>query len=159
MTDVPTITRNTHNTLTTLLVPLTDRQLLLPNVAVAEITQCHTLEALPNTPAWLLGLFSWRDQKIPLLCFETLSSGAVVDFAKSQVLVMNAIGDFSAQQFFALLSQGIPRSIKVDQSLQSANMPLAAYELEAVQVAQGIAKIPDLLAIEQQLAALYGANV
>ena len=159
MSDSPTVTRNTHNTLTTLLVPLKDRNLLLPNVAVAEIAQCHALEVLPHAPQWLLGLFSWRDQKIPLVCFEALSSGLQVDFDKAQVLVMNAIGDFSNRQFFALLTQGIPRSVKVDQSLKAAQVSLSDYELEAVEVADQVAKIPDLLSIEQKLAALYGASI
>ena len=150
----PTITRNTHNTLTTLLVPLADRHLLLPNVAVAELTQCRGLTTLAGAPEWILGQLVWRDQAIPLVCFEHLSTGAAQPLETRHVLIINAIGDYAAHKFYALLSQGIPRSIKVDQNLKNADVPLAEFELEAVELGDQIVRIPDLLAIEKALSAL-----
>lgn len=144
----------TYRTLTTLLVPLADRHLLVPNVAVAELTQCHNLTPLAHGPSWIMGQLQWRDQTLPLVCFESLSAGAELALEKRHILIMNAIGDYASQHFYALLSQGIPRSIKVDQSLKNVDANLSAYELEAVQVGDHIARIPDLLALEKALAAL-----
>ena len=54
-------------------------------------------------------------------------------------------------KFIALLVQGIPRSLKVDSDLPRAAVPLAPLELDAVQLGDDVARIPDLIALEQML--------
>ena len=55
-------------------------------------------------------------------------------------------------KFIALLVQGIPRSMKVDDHLQRASAELAPLELDAVQLGEAVVKIPDLIGLEQKLA-------
>ncbi|EXF92240.1 hypothetical protein HK44_014705 [Pseudomonas fluorescens HK44] len=53
--------------------------------------------------------------------------------------------------FIALLVQGIPRAYKLDSQLSYVDVPLCSLEHAAVQVAEHVAKVPDLLALEELL--------
>ncbi|HBZ98965.1 MAG TPA: chemotaxis protein, partial [Pseudomonas sp.] len=53
-----------------LLMPLADRMLLVPNVAVAELIPYRAPQAVQGMPAWFLGQVQWRDLSLPLLSFE-----------------------------------------------------------------------------------------
>jgi len=143
---------NSVASLTGLLLPLTDRTLLLPNAAVAELIPYRGVQSNPELPAWLVGLVAWRDLRLPLLSFEAAAGGSAPKLgATSRIAVINAIGGRPQVKFLALLLQGIPRSLKVDSGLPRANAPLAPLELAAVDLGDGIAKIPDLERLEQKL--------
>ncbi|WP_152219526.1 chemotaxis protein CheW [Pseudomonas sp. SCB32] len=139
-------------TLTGLLVPLADRNLLLPNVAVAELITYRAPHPVDGLPAWYLGQVAWRDLRLPLLSFEAASGGQAEVGAGARVLVLNALGGRANVKFLALLVQGIPRSLKVGVDLKRADVPLAALELDAVGLGDEQARIPDLVALEQMLA-------
>lgn len=141
-------------TLNSLLLPLSDRNLLLPSVALAELINQRPVEPRPGLPAWYLGELEWRDLRLPLLSFETASSGAPAPAAASgaRFAVINAIGGRATLKFFALLVQGIPRPCKLDSSLAPAGAPLAALELDSAVVDGEVARIPDLIGLEQKLA-------
>lgn len=59
-----------------------------------------------------------------------------------RVAVLNAMGGRDQVKFIALLVQGIPRSMKVDDHLQRASAELAPLELDAVQFGEAVVKIP-----------------
>ncbi|MBU3057401.1 chemotaxis protein CheW [Pseudomonas indica] len=145
-------TQSTAKELTGLLLPLTDRTLLLPNVAVAELIPFRAPQASPGLPDWFLGQVAWRDLRLPLLSFEAASDGQAVIGMGARVAVINALGGRAHVKFLALLVQGIPRSIKVDAHLLQSNAPLAPLELAAADLGEGIVKIPDLIGLEQMLA-------
>ena len=63
-------TANSTSNLTALLVPLADRTLMLPNVALAELIPYRAPQVTPGLPAWFLGQVPWRDLQLPLLSFE-----------------------------------------------------------------------------------------
>jgi chemosensory pili system protein ChpC len=65
--------------------------------------------------------------------------------------VLNALGGRPDLKFIALLTQGIPRSCKLDNQLSYVDVPLSELELAAVQVGETVAKVPDLVALEQWL--------
>lgn len=138
--------------LTGLLVPLADRTLLVPNVAVAELIPYRTPQAVPGAPAWFLGQVQWRDLNLPLLSFEAASDGATLVGTGARIVVLNALGGREHVRFIALLVQGIPRSIKVDADLARAELALAPLELDAVELGDVQARIPDLVGLEQCLA-------
>ena len=140
------------STLTGLVVPLSDRNLLLPNVALAELMPYRAPLATPGMPAWMLGQVAWRDLQLPLLSFEAASGGQPQIGPGVRVAVLNAMGGRDRVKFIALLVQGIPRSMKVDDHLQRASAELAPLELDAVQLGEAVVKIPDLIGLEQKLA-------
>jgi len=141
----------TTSTLTGLVVPLSDRNLLLPNVALAELMPYRAPLAIPGMPAWMLGQVAWRDLRLPLLSFEAASDGQAQIGSTARVAVINALGGRPHVKFLALLVQGIPRSVKLESNLARANVPLAPLELDAVSLADSVLKIPDLMALEQML--------
>ncbi|MGK9066832.1 chemotaxis protein CheW [Stutzerimonas chloritidismutans] len=145
-------TQETPANLTGLLVPLSDRTLLLPNVAVAEIIGYRAPQAVQGMPSWFLGQVPWRDLRLPLLSFEAASGGQAETGTRARVAVLNALGGREHVKFIALLVQGIPRSIKLDSELARADVSLNPLELDAVDLGDVQARIPDLVAFEQKLA-------
>ncbi len=134
--------------LTGLLLPLADRNLILPNVAVAELIDYqHDLD----TPPWYLGLVTWRDRQIPLLSFESACAQKIVIGERARIVILNALGGRPELKFIALLVQGIPRSCKLDSQLSYVDVPLCSLEQAAVQVGEQVAKVPNLLALEALL--------
>ncbi|WP_349971148.1 chemotaxis protein CheW [Pseudomonas caspiana] len=137
--------------LTGLILPLSDRNLLLPNVAVAELIDYQDCSADSDAPDWYLGPISWRQRNLPLLSFEAACGGRTLVGGRARIVVLNALGGRDELKFIALLTQGIPRSCKVDNQLSYVDVPLDALELAAVQIGETVAKIPDLVGLEQWL--------
>ena len=137
--------------LTGLLLPLADRTLILPNVAVAELIDYQPGSFDMDSPPWYLGRVNWRNRQIPLLSFESACGGKTVIGDRARIVVLNALGGRPDLKFMALLVQGIPRSCKLDSQLSYVDVPLCGLEQAAVQVAEQVVKIPDLLALEQRL--------
>jgi chemosensory pili system protein ChpC len=139
------------SSLTGLLLPLSDRHVLLPNVAVAELIDYQDSVADPDTPQWYLGPIHWRHRTLPLLSFEAACGSRALVGGRARIVILNALGGRPDLKFIALLTQGIPRSCKVDSQLSYVDVPLDDLELAAVQVGDTVAKIPDLVALEQLL--------
>lgn len=137
--------------LTGLLLPLADRTLILPNVAVAELIDYQSGTFDLDSPPWYLGRVNWRNRQIPLLSFESACGGKTMIGERARIVVLNALGGRLDLKFMALLVQGIPRSCKLDSQLSYVDVPLCGLEQAAVQVAEQVVKIPDLLALEQRL--------
>jgi chemosensory pili system protein ChpC len=146
------VSQDSPASITALLVPLADRTLLLPNVAVAELIPYRAPHPAQGTPSWFLGQVPWRDLMLPLLSFEAASDGLPETGPRARVAVLNALGGRDHVKFIALLVQGIPRSVKVDPSLAHSDVTLAPLELDAVNLGDVQARIPDLVALEQKLA-------
>ena len=137
--------------LTGLLLPLADRNLILPNVAVAELIDYQSAAFNLDSPLWYLGRVAWRDRQIPLLSFESACGQKIVIGERARIVILNALGGRPELKFIALLVQGIPRSYKLDSQLSYVDVPLCSLEKAAVQVADQVAKVPDLLALEELL--------
>ncbi|BCX71006.1 MULTISPECIES: chemotaxis protein CheW [Pseudomonas] len=137
--------------LTGLLLPLADRNLILPNVAVAELIGYQPAAFDLDTPPWYLGRVSWRNRQIPLLSFESACGNKIVIGERARIVILNALGGRPELKFIAMLVQGIPRSYKLDSQLSYVDVPLCSLEKAAVQVADQVAKVPDLMALEELL--------
>ncbi|MDZ5433067.1 chemotaxis protein CheW [Pseudomonas fluorescens] len=137
--------------LTGLLLPLADRNLILPNVAVAELIDYQPAAFDLDTPPWYLGRVTWRNRQIPLLSFESACGNKIVIGERARIIILNALGGRPDLKFIAMLVQGIPRSYKLDSQLSYVDVPLCSLEKAAVQVADQVAKVPDLIALEELL--------
>lgn len=146
---MPDFTTAPRTTLTTLMLPLADRSLVVPNVAVAELIDYPVRQSVLGAPAWHLGMIVWRDLQIPLVSFEAACGAEVVSEGK-RIVVLNCLSD-GPLQFMAIVIQGVPRSCKVDSQLSYVDVPLAELELAAVQISDRVAKIPDLEGLERLL--------
>ncbi|MBF8754312.1 chemotaxis protein CheW [Pseudomonas guariconensis] len=139
-----------RSSLTGLLLPLSDRTLVLPNVAVAELIGQRAFVCQAGDPLWHLGWIDWRQQRLPLIGLEAACGGETVCGERARVVVLNALGD-TGLRYLALLLQDIPRSCKLDSQLNYVDVPLASLELAAVQVGEQVARVPDLAALERMV--------
>lgn len=81
-----------RSSLTGLLLPLGDRTLVLPNVAVAELIGQRALSCQIGEPNWHLGWLDWRQQRLPLIGFEAACGGQTVCGERARIVVLNALG-------------------------------------------------------------------
>ena len=135
--------------LTGLLLPLADRYLLLPNVAIAELIDWQRGEPSSDSPPWHLRQITWRDRELPLISFEAACGSPLVIGERARIVILNTLGGDPQLKFIAMVVQGIPRSYKVDSQLSFVDVPLCPLERAAVQVGDHVARIPDLLALER----------
>lgn len=151
---MPDQPRTRQDSLVGLLLPLTERTLLVPNVAVAELIDYQPGQRPEGVQPWNLGQITWRNQPVALLDFEAACAGPSRLGERARIVVLNALGD-SGRRFIALLIQGIPRSCRLDAQLSYVDVPLAALELAAVQVGEVVARVPDLEGLEALLGAVH----
>jgi chemosensory pili system protein ChpC len=65
------------STLSCLLLPLPDKNIILPSAAITEIIPYEEPHKLSDTPHWLFGILTWRGIQIPLTSLENIESHLV----------------------------------------------------------------------------------
>lgn len=146
----------TTGTIACLLLPTTGRQLLLPNVTVAEVVVDNEIVAAPSgSPEWRVGAVSWRGQMVPVIAFEGLN-GQAVPRAPSQIAILSGISAQRDLPFYGIVIQGTPRlaKVKIAQLEDLEGASTGPVEFLQVRYAGDLAVIPDLDALEAQLLAL-----
>jgi chemosensory pili system protein ChpC len=99
-------------------IPLREVNMLLPNVAIAEVGNYRVPDELLDTPDWLLGTIDWRGQIIPvvsleLLCGEKIPANPVY----SRFIIINSVRTDSPVRHYALVAAALPRSILFDNTI------------------------------------------
>lgn len=102
-----------------LYLPVSKQQLLLPNVSVAEVVSYQAPAESPTTPDYFLGMIEWRGINIPVISYELANKETQSTLTKNaRIAVINTIGKHQASlPFFAIVTQGIPRLVKVSDDL------------------------------------------
>ena len=95
----------------------TPANLLLPMSAVAEIILNQEVTADEQSPVWMLGWINWRNLDIPLIDFSALQSAKPgKDLAAStRVLVLNSLVEGHEHRYYAIVSQGFPHTVRIEQ--------------------------------------------
>ena len=145
---------NQQHTVRTLIIPLQGHNLLLPNVAIAEVIPYIRPRAMEGGPDWLLGAISWRGLTIPLISFDRLHGRAGGDtLVQARIAVFNSVHAGSPLGFYAVVTAGIPQLKRVNaENLQEASGAAVDGILTHVQVGDIQAAIPDLAALESVVA-------
>ena len=146
----------TTGTIACLLVPITGKQLLLPNVTVAEVVAGTEIISAPEgSPEWRIGGLSWRDQIIPVVAFEGLN-GQGLPREMTQIAILNGISAQRDLPFYGLVVQGAPRlaKVKIAQLEDLDGASTGPVEFLQVRYAGDLAVIPDLDALEAHLLGL-----
>lgn len=149
---------NTIQEVASLLIPLHQKSLLVPNVSVAEIIPISAVVPVEDAPDWYLGNCEWREQIIPLLSFEMLNDDPIGDFnPHARFAVFNTTGLNPSLPFIALLTQGLPRLARVnEEDITVRDTETKPYELMPVVWAGESAVIPDISAIERRFLSYLG---
>jgi chemosensory pili system protein ChpC len=143
---------DTQKIIACLYLPVNQQQLLLPNVSVAEVVGYQAPEAAEDKPDYFLGYVTWRGIRIPLISYE-LANGQSVNkrSTNARIAVINSIGEHhEALPFFAILTQGIPRLVKVASDLIKPVKGITANkaEISTIKLDGEEAIIPDLPYLE-----------
>lgn len=143
------------NEVPSLVIPLSEYSLLVPNSCVAEIVPGTAVDRRDEHP-WLIGKIEWRELTLPCISFEHLSGTISSDVKVTQrVAIFNTISDAFSMRFYAVAIHGIPRLARVVQEelVEEAVEPQAFDKLKA-QLNGESCTIPDLAAIENLLASI-----
>lgn len=142
--------------ISSMLLLLEDRYLLLPGVAVAEIVTFvpPEVEYSEETPTWFLGYIFWRNQRLPLISYESMLSGTDPQVSsRCRIAVMNNTGLSHQLPFFALLLQATPRLLRLapeDIAVNDEKITGPGERLH-VQVVGEEAIVPDINFMEQNI--------
>lgn len=142
------------NELATLLLPVYGKQLVLPNVTVAEIIPYVAPVVEEDVPAWYLGCFSWRSISVPLVSFEAINAEAFTgESPLRRIAVLNGVVDNPQLPFCGIVTQGVPRLMRVmpDEVACDDSAPVGPAELSRVLVSGEPAVIPNVDYIQQEL--------
>ncbi|MGM0571533.1 chemotaxis protein CheW [Marinobacter sp.] len=111
------MTDTTMQTLHCVLIPMHNRQLLLPNVSVAEVVDHDATLSRGEDHPWLAGYLDWRGQKLPVISYEGANQQetAPPEAGRGRIVVLNTIGaDHDRLPFMAIMTRGIPSQARLD---------------------------------------------
>lgn len=143
--------QNVHE-VASLLIPLANCQLLVPTVTVAEMVAFQRPNRQADAPDWYLGDIYWREQHVPIMCYEVMNGEAMPNYSSlSRIAVLNNTGMDDSLPFIGIASQGIPRlsRVKDDEIHQQESAALKTFDLMAVAHAGEDVIIPNVSALEQ----------
>lgn len=132
----------------TIIAPLIDGHMMLPNSAVAEVLAFTRPEPFKQGPAWLLGELAWQDWQVPVICFEQLidNSNRTSVTPKARILVIKTLGESTQVNYIGLVIQGLPKLKKITASSliekQTENLPEVLFSKVSIDDLE--AAIPEL---------------
>ncbi|MET4027253.1 chemosensory pili system protein ChpC [Marinobacter sp. MBR-99] len=144
--------KENSQSLSCVMIPVSDRQLLLPNVSIAEVVDFNSTDAGASTPEWLVGFLDWRGLTLPVISYDAANGGilTVPGDNRGRIIVLNTIGDSHQQApFMALVTQGIPSQARlVEEQIRKLDGEAGPADLMQVEVDGEAAWIPNLEYLE-----------
>ncbi len=104
--------KKNEQTIKSLMLPLINKTIIIPNANIAEIVSLLTVEKGGDHYAkGLLGMAPWRGHTIPVVSLEHMAEelDESIDMARANYAVFYSLMDNSKYPFYALLMQGVPR--------------------------------------------------
>lgn len=139
--------------ITSALIPLRGRTLLVPGSAVAEISVWRRLRTVPDRPPWLLGLAQWRGGRLPVLDLEALMDPKAAPADRGRCLiVLNRSRPEPELSFLGLVAAGLPRLVRVaPEDLHDYRAEPSPWLLGRAVLGMDEVHLPDLTELENQL--------
>lgn len=110
-------------TLHSLLLPLSNACLVLPQATIVEIVPYPAVTRADDTADWLIGVFGWRTAQVPLISFERMcGEAAKVAHDGACVAILYALGDPADLIYYAVELTAIPRPTLLTQASLSVGM-------------------------------------
>ncbi len=134
-------------------VPLREMNLLLPNLAVAEISGYRVPEAIPGMPEWLLGMVKWNEREIPVISLESICGLTVPSNPVfSRLMIIHSVRPGSRVEFFGIVTAGLPGLIQFGHDTADHVEVYDGQGLHSVvHVGNELAGIPDLDCLQAML--------
>jgi chemosensory pili system protein ChpC len=142
--------------LSTLLIPVSGRHLVLPNVTVAEIIPFRepTPALLEDVPNWFLGHFEWRSSQVPLVSFEAINDEPFAARGHGRrIAILNNVTGNSLVPFCGLVTEGLPRLLRLlaDEIGEDNDSAPGPAEIARVYINGERATVPNVGWIQEQL--------
>lgn len=135
-------------TLSCVMIPVSGRQLLLPNVSIAEVVDYASNEAGTGAPDWLAGHLDWRGLSLPVISYDAANGGtlSVPGENRGRIVVLNSVSaNKKALRFMALITQGIPSQVRItEEQIKQMDAENGPADLMLVEVDGEMAWIPNL---------------
>ncbi len=132
----------------TIMAPLTDGHVLLPNSAVAEVLGYTAPEPFKQSPPWLLGEIAWHGWQVPVISYETLlkEDATYTASPKGRILIIKTLGESTQVNYIGLVIQGLPKLKKVTRHtlIEKQTTGLADTLFSEVSIDSQQALIPEL---------------
>jgi chemotaxis signal transduction protein len=134
-------------------LPLWQKKLLIPALAIAEIISASQLKATKkNKAAGLLGQVTWEGDTIPVISFETFNGeSGTPEPQKLAIVVAATLGDSLTHYALALQGEPILTKIKIAELEDLDNAATGEVEYLQVKYQGGLCFIPDLDILETKL--------
>lgn len=134
-------------------LPLESTNLLVPNVAIAEVLNYQPLDLVEDGPDWLLGRLRWRDKDLPVISIERLCGYNPPRSERgSRITILNSVSADTNLPFFAMVTAGIPRLFNATADTLSesiaAERTLPDTVADCVKIGREEALIPNLGVIQ-----------
>jgi chemotaxis signal transduction protein len=92
-------------------------RMLVPSVAIAEVTDVKNIESKKGAPNWFAGMMRWREVFVPVIIFEKImNETASIPKSYKKMIIFNAPNNIGGMHFIAVGCQSIPSLIVVDES-------------------------------------------
>lgn len=141
-------------------VPLEGVNLLLPNVAIAEVINYQPLDMIQSGPDWLLGGLLWRDKQIPIISMERLCGFNLPQGGRgARISILNSVMPESGLSFYAMVTTGIPRLFNADEEalgpslMATNNFPETVAD--CVQIGSEQALVPNLEVVQTVVSGVW----
>ena len=138
----------TANEIRSILAPLTDAHVLLPNSAVAELLSFTSPEPFKQGPPWLLGEMVWCGWQVPVISYEQLVNGSDSNTvtSKARILIVKTLGESTQLNYIGLVIQGLPKLKKItaDTLIEAQTEELPGPVFSTVTIDDVTAFIPEL---------------
>lgn len=142
-----------HKTISSVLIPMQQRPLLIPSACIAGIQDYSRPEDNYPETEWLLGDLDWRGTKIPVISFERLNQGRFAEFsATNRIAIMHRTSKNDSLPFYAMVVQGVPQPLTlVREEVRNSAEEKGPMEKYRIIMRDVPASIPDLSLVEQKL--------
>ena len=135
----------------TIMAPLTDKYVVLPNSAVAEVLAYSAPDPLKDSPPWLLGEIVWHGWQVPVISYEQLIDESIehISTSRARILIIKTLGESTQVNYIGLVIQGLPKLKKVTSETliekQTEGLPDALFSEVVIENQQAL--IPELGAL------------
>jgi len=139
-----------------LIVQVSDAQLVLPRTCVAEVISWRQPDVVPNTPQWFLGNIEWNDRTVPVVSFESMCSKSIAATgARSRIIICVGLTGKLDRGYFGIVTQGFPQLVRLSPDLVKSDPKQPAWGQQPVlcqvRMINDTPLIPDFEKIERMI--------
>lgn len=138
----------TDNVIRSILAPLTNGFVLLPNCTVGEILGFTPPEPFKQGPKWLLGEIAWCGWQVPIVDYERLINDSTNTkiTSKCRIVIVKTLGESTQVNYIGILIQGLPKLKKITMTnlIEEKTGDLPSTVFSEISIDDLQAYIPDL---------------